>query len=80
MLDYAVVNIRAITSALRRRYAKEAALPVENDLDTIFKMGLKVLTGNLASHGDTVKHDPVATAALVVKLALEGRKRKNRRG
>lgn len=78
LLDYAVVNIRAITSAMKKRYAKQAALPVENDIDTIFKMGIKVIAGNLASHGDSVKHDPAATAALVVKLAQEGRRRKNR--
>ena len=77
LLDYAVVNIRTITSAMKKRYAKEAATPVENDLDAIFKMGIKIVAGNLASHGDTVKHDPEATAALVVKLAQEGRRRKN---
>ena len=77
LLDYAVVNIRAITSAMKKRYAQEAALPVENDLDAIFKMGIKVMAGNLAGRGDTVKHDPAATAALVVKLAQEGRRRKN---
>lgn len=76
-LDYAVVNIRAITSAMKKRYARESALPVENDLDALFKMGLKVMAGNLASHSDTVKHDPTATAAVVVKLAQEGRRRKN---
>jgi len=76
-LDYVVVNIRAITSAMKQRYAREAALPVENDLDVFFKMGLKVMAGNLASHGETVKHDPDATAAAVVKLAQEGRRRKN---
>ena len=78
LLDYAVVNIRAITSAMKKRYAKQAALPVENDLDAIFKMGIKVVAGNLASHGDSVKHDPAATAALLVKLAQEGRRRRNR--
>jgi uncharacterized cofD-like protein len=78
LLDYAVVNIRAIPPAMKKRYAKQSALPVENDLDAIFKMGIKVMAGNLASHSDTVKHDPVATAALVVKLAQEGRRRKNR--
>src|SRR5450432_3992757 len=35
-LDYVVVNIRAITSAMKKRYARQAALPVENDLDAIF--------------------------------------------
>ena len=76
-LDYAVVNIRAITSAMKKRYARESALPVENDLDALFKLGIKVMAGNLASHGDTVKHDPTATAAVVVKLAQEGRRRRN---
>jgi len=76
-LDYAVVNIRSITSALKKRYAKHAALPVENDIDTLMKMGLKVLSGNLASYTDKVRHDPDATAAVVMKLALEGRRRKN---
>jgi len=76
-LDYVVVNIRAITSAMKKRYARESALPVENDLDALFKMGLKVMAGNLASHGDTVKHDPASTAAVVVKLAQEGRRRKS---
>jgi len=78
LLDYAVVNIRAITSAMKKRYARQAARPVENDVEAIFKMGIKVVAGNLASHGDTVKHDPAATAALVVRLAQEGRRRKNR--
>jgi uncharacterized cofD-like protein len=76
-LDYAVVNVRSITSALKKRYAKQAALPVENDIDTLMKMGLKVVAGNLASHADKIRHDPVKTAAMVVKLAQEGRRRKH---
>jgi len=75
-LDYAVVNIRPITSAMKKRYAKEAALPVENDIDMIFKMGLKVMAGNLATHDGKVRHDPASTAAVVVKLAQEGRRRR----
>jgi len=75
-LDYAVVNTRPITYAMKKRYAREAALPVENDIETIFKMGLKVMAENLAIHGDTLKHDPAATAAVAVKLAQEGRRRK----
>ena len=78
-LDCAVVNVRPIASALKKRYAKEAAQPVENDVDAIFKMGLKVVAGNLAQQSDKVRHDPAATAALVVKLAQEGRRRKNGR-
>ena len=75
-LDYAVVNIRPITSALKKRYAREAALPVENNIDELFKMGLKVVAGNLVGRTDRVRHDPASTAAVVVKLAQEGRRRR----
>ena len=76
-LDYAMVNVRPIPSAMKRRYAKQEAQPVENDLDAIFKMGLKVMAGNLVQNKEKVRHDPTATAAMVVKLAQEGRRRKN---
>jgi uncharacterized cofD-like protein len=76
-LDYAVVNIRPIPLAVKKRYAREAALPVENDIDALYKMGLKVMAGKLAHHTGKVRHDPAATAAVVVKLAQEGRRRRN---
>ena len=76
-LDYAVVNVRSITSALKKSYAKRAALPVENDIDALMKMGLKVVAGNLSSHTDKIRHDSDETAAVVLKLAQEGRRRKN---
>ena len=79
LLDYAAINIRPIPSAMKRRYARESALPVENDIDCIFKMGLKVMAGKLAQLSDMVRHDPAATSALIMKLAQEGRQRKNRR-
>jgi uncharacterized cofD-like protein len=75
-LDYAVMNIRPITSAVKKRYAREEAQPVENDVDAILKMGVKVLAGSLAQRGDKVRHEPLATAAVVVKLAQEGRRRR----
>ena len=75
-LDYAIVNIRPITSAVKKRYAREDSRPVENDIDNIFKMGVRVMAGNLAHHGGLVRHDPASTAAVVLKLAQEGRRRK----
>jgi len=72
-----VVNVRSITSALRKRYARLDAMPVENDIDALLKMGLKVMAGNLSSDADKVRHDPAETAAVVMRLAGEGRRRKN---
>jgi uncharacterized cofD-like protein len=77
LLDYAIVNIRPITPAMKKRYARQSALPVENDLDALFKMGLKVMAGNLALTSGMVRHDPVATATVALKLAQEGRRRRN---
>ena len=76
LLDYAVVNIRPIVAALKKRYAREEALPVENDLDAVSKLGVKVVAGNLASNVSRVRHDPAATAEVVVRLAQEGRRKK----
>lgn len=76
LLDYAVVNIRSITSRLKKRYAREDALPVDIDIDALIKLGLKVMPGNLASLTDQVRHDPSSTAAVVFKLAQEGRRRR----
>jgi uncharacterized cofD-like protein len=76
VIDYAVVNIRSIASAVKKRYAREAALPVENDIDALMKMGIKIMAGNLASSVDKVRHDPAATAAVVMRLAQEGRRRR----
>jgi uncharacterized cofD-like protein len=76
-LDYAVVNVRPITSVMKRRYARQEAHPVENDVEAIFKMGLRVVAGNLSQHKEKVRHDPSATAAVVVRLAEEGRRRRN---
>jgi uncharacterized cofD-like protein len=75
-LDYAVVNIRPITLAAKKRYAREAAKPIENDIDTIMKMGVKVLAGSLAQRGEKVRHEPLSAAAVVLKLAQEGRQRR----
>src|SRR5438477_8444880 len=33
LIDYAVVNIRSIAREVKKRYAREAALPIENDID-----------------------------------------------
>jgi uncharacterized cofD-like protein len=77
MLDYAVVNARAIPRDARKRYAREDALPVENDVEALHKLGIRVISGNLAEHSGKVRHDSAVTAAVLVKLAQEGRRRKN---
>jgi uncharacterized cofD-like protein len=76
LLDYAVVNIRPIPRAVKKRYAQQQALPVENDVGTLYKAGIGVIAERLAHLGEKIRHDPAATAALVIRLAQEGRRRR----
>jgi hypothetical protein len=68
--------VRPIQLALRKRYEKQQALPVENDIDRIFSMGIQVVTGNLLQESKKIRHDPVETAQVVVRLAQEGRRQR----
>jgi uncharacterized cofD-like protein len=76
LLDYAVINVRPIRGALKQRYATQQAMPVENDVERIFGMGIKVMAGNLLQQGEMVRHDPDQVAAMALRLAREGRQRK----
>jgi uncharacterized cofD-like protein len=75
LLDYVVVNTRPIGAALLRKYARQDALPVENDLERLNAMGVKVIGRELAQEAGKIRHDPAATAAVVIELAAEGRHR-----
>ncbi len=78
ILDYAIVNTRPITAPLKRRYAKQNAQPVENDLERLAAMGVKVISQELAAQGVKVRHDPAAIAEIAIRLAGEGRLRNAR--
>ncbi len=81
LLDCAIVNVAPIQMAARKRYERQQASPVENDLDRIIKMGVKVVTGRLLQQESRkIRHDPGSTAALTVRLAYEGRRRRLRAG
>ena len=79
LLDYAVVNTRPIRATLRRKYAHRKALPVENDLDRLAKMGLAVIARDLAQESAKVRHNPEALAQVVLELARQARNRRRRR-
>jgi uncharacterized cofD-like protein len=73
LLDYAIVNTQPIRPALRKRYAHEQALPVENDVDRIEQMGIKVVGGNFLRESEKVRHNPAEVAAVALRLAKVGR-------
>jgi len=78
ILDYAMVNTRPITAPLKRRYATQNAQPVENDVERVAELGVRVVGQKLVCEGEKVRHDSAAIADIAIRLAGEGRRRKLR--
>jgi uncharacterized cofD-like protein len=76
ILDYAIVNVTAIPKQQRKRYAKQQAMPVENDIARLEEMGLKVVGLPLLADSTQVRHDSERAAAIVLELAKQGRRRR----
>ncbi len=75
-LDSCVVNTRPISAALLRGYAAQGARPVDNDIDTLERMGLKVIGADLLRRAIKARHDPSVAAAIAIELAQASRRRK----
>ena len=80
LIECALVNVAPIQMAARKRYERAQALPVENDLDGISKLKVRVVTGKLLQESKKIRHDPQHTAAAIVRLAYEGRRQRLKAG
>ena len=78
ILDAVALNTAPISGSVQRQYAVQQALPVENDVGRLEKLGLKIIARPLASVGVKIRHDPTLLADVAVHLAGEGRRRRSR--
>lgn len=76
VLDYVIVNTAEIRKQVLRKYERNRALPVVNDVENLEQLGLQVVEAPVASEREKVRHDPGQSAAIAVQLAAEGRTRK----
>jgi len=60
-----------IPSSLLQRYAEEGAYPVQPDLERLQKMGVRVVTADVLSPGEVIRHDPEKLAKVLLKQILE---------
>ena len=74
-LDCVVLNTRGIRPALLRKYAAQHARPVENDIEKLHEMSLKVVATDLLDQHKKIRHNPDAAAAVCVALAQRARRR-----
>jgi uncharacterized cofD-like protein len=77
LTDCVVVNTAPISSAMKRRYAREHVKPVENDFENLAALGVKVVTADLLGDANQaprkVRHNPAALAEVVIDLASRSR-------
>ncbi len=79
VIDCVVLNTTPISAALRRRYARQNVAPVENDIERLHALGLRVVTAELLGDSRLVRHDPHAAAAAAVNLASRGQALRRKR-
>ncbi|MCM8780928.1 MAG: YvcK family protein [Candidatus Omnitrophica bacterium] len=71
IFDYCIVNTGEIPSALLRRYAQENAFPVINDRKKIENAGYRVIEEDVVRAQETVRHDPVQLAKIILSFIEE---------
>ena len=76
LLDCVVVNTGKIHAPLLRKYARERARPVVNDLEALQALGVEVVEADLACESGVVRHDSDRIAAIAVQIAANSRSSK----
>jgi uncharacterized cofD-like protein len=77
LIDVCVINTRLVRGKALDRYQANEARPIENDLDQLERMGLKIVAVDLlrkssARPAEKIRHDQGALGAVVLELAQQG--------
>jgi len=78
IIDCIVVNSKPVSAPHRRRYAAQQVQPVHVDIAALQGLGLRVVEEDLLARGEKVRHDPHRAAAVAIRLAQLGRRRRQR--
>jgi uncharacterized cofD-like protein len=71
IFDYALVNTAPVSETLLRNYAREGATPILPDIERIEALGVRVVLGNFAAEGDTLRHNADRVAETLLHLGLD---------
>ncbi len=73
IVDCVLVNVEEIAGCLLTQYAKEGACPVAADIPALESMGVRVVSAQLVSATNWVRHNPVRLARLILTTLGERR-------
>ncbi len=69
LFDHVILNTRALSPALRKRYAARRAEPVTNDIEEVRALGVQPVLADLLDEDHVARHDPRRLAQLLLDLA-----------
>jgi len=81
LVDVVVVNSKPVAGKIAARYRRQHARPIENDLDNLRSLGVRVLAADLLrmppkTAPQKIRHDQSVLAAIAFELAQQGRRAK----
>lgn len=71
ILDYCILNIGDISSAVLKRYAQDNSYLVMNDTKNIENMGYRVIENDIVVSGEVIRHDPLKLANIILGIVEE---------
>jgi uncharacterized cofD-like protein len=79
VMDYVVLNTAPISRPLLRKYATQNVNPVENDFEKLNSLGVRVMAADLVGESKLVRHDPDATAKIIMEMGAASKSLKVQR-
>ena len=71
LFDYAIINQKAVSSAMKAKYAGEDASQIVVDLDAIEALGVCPILGDYLDEGDVVRHATDRVAGDIMALMAQ---------
>ena len=71
LFDGIVLSTSRFPLAVRRRYARQRAEPVVNDIERIRALGVEPIEADLLAQDHVARHDPVRLSDLLLSLAAK---------
>ena len=75
LIQVCIVNTKPVPPHLLEKYQQEEAYPVESDIERMRELGCQVVTGDIISTENYVRHDPDKVAKLIIQLIVGTRSR-----
>jgi len=71
IMDYCILSTGQVPDHVARRYAKQSAHPVDNDMKTIEGLGYRVIEDEFTVSEDVIRHDPLKLAKIILGFLEE---------